>query len=115
VLVDAFDNKAEFEACLRSTQANIDRRAAAGEPVDRNEHASGTVYEPGHRQRAANGRLLTRALRHGVRPGPWMDQLELPRNIAVLRSEDGPGPSRRGWKKRVRRLIPRWLARARLP
>jgi len=53
VLVGAFDNKADFDACLRSVHADIERRRAAGEPVDRNEHASGVVHEPGYHRRAA--------------------------------------------------------------
>jgi hypothetical protein len=107
VIVDAFDNRAEFEAQLESIQRDIDRRKLAGEPVDRNEHASGVVWEPGHRQRAANGRQVLRALRHGVAPGPWLDRLDLPPNIAVY----GPGVAghAQGLVGRARRAIRRWL------
>lgn len=70
VIVDAFDNEAEFLALLESIQADIQRRTAAGDPVDRNEHASGTVYEPGHHRRAATGHLVRRMMEHGVDPAP---------------------------------------------
>lgn len=78
VVVAAFDNEPEFLACLNSVRAEIDRRKSRGEPVDPREHASGTVHEAGYRRRAANEHLLRRALRHGVVPGPWLDELELP-------------------------------------
>lgn len=107
VIVDAFDNRAEFEARLASTQRDIDRRRAAGEPVDRNEHASGIVWEPGHRQKAANARLVLRALHRGVAPGPWVSRLDLPSNISVY----GPGVAgdTQGLVVRARRAVGRWL------
>lgn len=111
VVVAAFDDEGEFEACLKSVQDDIERRRTAGEPVDRNEHASGTVRDPGHHRRAANGRLLERSLRHGVVPGAWVEGLELPRNIAVFRVDDRVGFARR-LVRRLRRLLPPWLGRA---
>ena len=107
VVVAAFDTRREFNACLRAASAEIERRKAAGEQVDPGEHVSGTVHEPGSRRRAANGRLVTRALRHGVPPGPWMDALEMPPNIAVFGAWPGPGRKPRG---RLGRLIRRWRA-----
>jgi hypothetical protein len=86
VLVAAFDNKREFHACIKSVQEEIEGRKSRGEHVDPREHVSGIVHEPGDRRRAANGHLVMRALRHGVRPGPWLDELELPSNIGVMRS-----------------------------
>jgi hypothetical protein len=82
---------------------------AAGEDVDPREHVSGVVYEPGSRRRAANGRLVMRAIRHGVDPGPWIDELEMPTNIAVFRSTAGPGDPPQG---RLGALFRRWRARA---
>jgi hypothetical protein len=70
VVVAAFDNRREYEACLRATSDELRRREAAGEDVDSSEHVSGTVREPGHRQRAANARLLRRAMIRGVGLGP---------------------------------------------
>jgi len=40
----------------------------AGEQVDAIEHASGIVREPGADRLAANGRVLRRAMEHGVDP-----------------------------------------------
>jgi hypothetical protein len=90
VVVAAFDNEREFVACMEGVQAEIMRRREAGEPVDPGEHASGTVHEPGYRRRAANGHLMIRALRHGVVPGPWLDELELPANISIAWGEGPP-------------------------
>jgi len=86
VVVAAFDNAREFEACMESVQAEIRRRRDCGEPVDPREHASGTVYEPGYLRRAANGHLVMRAIRHGV-AGRWIEELELPSNMSVVRAE----------------------------
>jgi len=69
VVVAAFDNQGEFERCLQAVSADIDRRRAAGEPVDAKEYASGITRQAGDDQRAASGRLVTRAIRHGVSPG----------------------------------------------
>jgi hypothetical protein len=41
VLVAAFDNRREFKACMAAIRADIERREAAGEPVDRHEHSTG--------------------------------------------------------------------------
>ncbi|MGH3300475.1 MAG: hypothetical protein ACRDOK_02135 [Streptosporangiaceae bacterium] len=86
VLVAAFDNEREYLACMESVQAEIRRRRDHGEPVDPSEHASGIVHEPGHLRRAANGHLLTRAIRHGA-TGRWIEELELPANMSVVRAE----------------------------
>jgi hypothetical protein len=108
VMVAAFDNQREFERCLQAVSADIDRRRAAGEPVDAKEYASGIIREAGDDQRAANGRLVTRAIGHGVSPGPWMQRLAMPSNIALLRAED----ARPRWRQRVRRLFPPLRRRA---
>ena len=84
MVVAAFDNEPEFLACISGVQAEIRRRREAGEPVDRGEHASGVVHEPGYLRRAANGHLLARAVRHGA-TGPWIDELELPSNVSFVR------------------------------
>jgi hypothetical protein len=89
VVVAAFDNEREFSGCIEDVQAEIRRRREAGEPVDPHEHASGTVHEPGYLRRAANGHLITRAIRHGV-AGRWIDGLELPSNMSVARAERPP-------------------------
>ena len=108
VVVAAFDNKREFEACLRSIQADIDRRQAAGEPVDRNEHATGRIFEPGHLRRAATGHLVRRMIEHGVDPRPWVAEEDLPHNMALF----GPGMAAepvRGPAARLVLLMRRWL------
>jgi hypothetical protein len=91
VVVAAFDNEPEFWAGLQDVQAEISRRRDNGEPADPGEHASGTVYEPGYLPRAANGHLVTRAIRHGA-AGPWILALELPSNTAVFHAERPPAP-----------------------
>ena len=88
VVVAAFDNERESWACMEGVQAEIRRRQEAGEPVDAREHASGRVYEHGYLRRAANGHLLTRAIKHGA-TGRWLQELELPSNISVARRPSG--------------------------
>jgi hypothetical protein len=90
VVVAAFDSRREYNGCFQAASAELERRKAAGEEVDPTEHVSGTVHEPGHRRRAANGRLVMRALGHGVAAGPWLDQLEMPSNMAVFGASAGP-------------------------
>jgi hypothetical protein len=90
VVVAAFDNEREYRACMESVQAEIKARRERGEPVDPGEHASGIVQEPGYLRRAANGHLLSRAIRHGA-TGSWIGELELPSNMSVIRAERPPG------------------------
>jgi hypothetical protein len=85
VVVAAFDNEREFRACMENARAEIGRRRDRGEAVDPREHVSGTVQEPGHSRRAANGRLVMRAIRHGVGVA-WIDDLEMPSSMAVVRA-----------------------------
>jgi hypothetical protein len=106
VVVAAFDSRREFSACLDAVSEEIRRRGAAGGHVDPGEHVSGIVSEPGSRRRAADGRLVMRALSRGVAPGPWMDQLELPSNMAVFGASARPGHR----QARLGRLIRHWLA-----
>jgi hypothetical protein len=89
VVVAAFDNEREFRACMEGVQAEIRRRREAGEPVDPGEHVSGVVHEPGYLRRAANGHLVMRAIRHGV-AGRWIEELELPSNVGVVRAGRPP-------------------------
>lgn len=90
VVVAAVDNEVEFHALIESVEADIRRRRMAGEPVGRNEHASGTVYEPGDRQRAAAGHVLRRMIEHGVAPRTLAEVPQLPSNIALLGPEGLP-------------------------
>ena len=89
VVVAVFDNEPEFRACMASVHAEIGRRQERGEPVDACEHVSGVVHEPGYLRRAANGHLVTRAIRHGA-GGSWIEELELPANMGVVRAERPP-------------------------
>lgn len=77
VVVAAFDNEPEFLACIERVRAGIERRREAGEPVDRGEHASGVVHEPGYLRRAAAEHLMWRAIKHGV-AGRSLEELEPP-------------------------------------
>jgi hypothetical protein len=86
VVVAAFDNEREYRACMDGVQAEIRGRREAGEPVEPGEHTSGVVHEPGYLRRAANGHLVTRAIRHGV-AGRWIEELELPSSMSVVRAE----------------------------
>lgn len=87
VVVAAYDNEGELIAHLESARDDIERRQRDGGPVGSNEHASGVVWEPGHQSKAAYGRFVQRALRHGVDPSPWLDRSRLPSNMWVTASE----------------------------
>jgi len=109
VVVAAFDSRREFEACFRATSEHLEGRRAAGDDVDPREHVSGTVREPGGDKRAADGRLLMRAARRGVPLGPWADELELPSNIGIFRSESSSRA--KADPARLASLISRWRRR----
>jgi hypothetical protein len=89
VVVAAFDNEQEYRACMKRVQAEIKARRERSEPVDPGEHASGIVHEPGYLRRAANGHLLSRAIRHRA-SGSWVGELELPSNMSVIRAQRNP-------------------------
>lgn len=86
VVVAAFDTRVEYFACVESLGQEIARRRERGERVDPREHASGVVHEPGYLRRAANGHLVKRAFKHGA-AGSWIEELELPSNMSVVRVE----------------------------
>jgi hypothetical protein len=88
VVVAAFDTESEFLACMDSVREEIECRRNRGEPVDPHEHASGTVLEPGYRRRAAIGRQMLRAVRHGDN-APLPE--ETPANMSIIRAERPPG------------------------
>lgn len=90
VVVAAFDNEQEFRACMEIVRADIGRRRDSGEPIDPNERASGTVHEPGYLRRAANGHLLSRAIKHGA-AGSWIEELDLPSAMSAVRSQRTTG------------------------
>lgn len=110
VVVAAYDNEREYAARLDAVDAEIRSRREAGHAVDLAEYVSGIVREPGDDQLAANGRLLSNAFKHGVTPGPWLNELELPQNVGVLSAGAPVGP---GLKSRARRGITRWRLRRR--
>jgi hypothetical protein len=113
VVVGVFDNKREYMVGLEKAQAELERRRARGE-ADPREHISGTVREAGDDRRAANGHLLTRAIRHGVAAGKWVEDLELPSNIAVMRHDDATrSPGR--WLRSLQTRFVRWLGRSGRP
>lgn len=87
VVVAAFDNEREFHAYMDVLAAQLRHRQEMGESLDRNEHVSGAVLAPNYRRLQQNGRLLRRAIEHGVLPRGW-EQLELPPNVAILTAGD---------------------------
>lgn len=83
VAVAAYDNEIEYEWALDTLSAEIKRARASGEDVDPQEHASGKILQPGHRARAQNGRLVQRAIEHGVAP-PEIALADLPPGMGVV-------------------------------
>jgi len=92
VVIAAFDNEPEFLVCIGRVRAEIGRRRQRGQDFDPREHASGVVHEPGYLRRTANGHLVSRAFKRGI-AGLRFEELEVPTNMAVFRSEH-PRPSR---------------------
>ena len=60
VIVAAFDNEFEWDACMDATETALRAGWDTSEAVDPREHVSGTVYEPGYRRLQQNGRLRKR-------------------------------------------------------
>jgi hypothetical protein len=104
VVVGAFDNESEYDACLVATDDALRARYDTGEAVDPSEHVSGRLYEPGYRRLQQNGRLLRRAAEHGVWPPNWQD-LELPSNVGIVHV-GRPEKRRRWWRRLFRRTRP---------
>jgi hypothetical protein len=100
VVVAAFDNNEEFEACLEEAAAEIRGRKERGDLADSEEHVSGAFHEPGYDRKQQNARLIKRSIEHGVLPAN-VEQLELPSNFALLRAERAPW-----WRRTVS-----WLRR----
>lgn len=88
VLVSAFDDEQEFEACMRELSSEVEDRRRAG-PGDRREHVTGTVWEPGHLSRAATGHMVRRAIEHGADPSRLLVSGELPHNMTLMTFDDG--------------------------
>ena len=86
-VVAAFDNGCEFERLIDALAAELKRRRIAGDVVDRQEHYTGVVLEPGYRRRQQDGRLLRQAIRHGVIiSDELLAQLDLPSNVGFIRA-----------------------------
>ncbi|MCW2784471.1 MAG: hypothetical protein JWP74_988 [Marmoricola sp.] len=86
VVVAAFDRAREFEREFERLVVELRERRDAGAVTDPQEHITGVVLEPRHRELAQNGRILGRAISHGVVPRN-LDELELPSNVVWLRAE----------------------------
>lgn len=87
VLVSAFDDEQEFDACMHALSGEVEerRRTRSG---DQREHATGTVWEPGHLARAATGHTVRRAIEHGADPSRLLAEGELPDNMALITFDD---------------------------
>ena len=88
IVIAVVDNQREFDRVFEGYAGELQQRRDDGEPVDRREHISGLVLEPGHLARAANGHLVRRAIEHGVYPDR-LRNVELPGNMAVVTADDG--------------------------
>jgi hypothetical protein len=87
LVVAAFDNEREFVRLINKLHRDLQRRRAAGEAVDRSEHYSGVMLEPGYRRRQQNAHLVRRAIQHGATiSDELLERLDLPSNVAILRS-----------------------------
>lgn len=85
VVVAAFDNEAEWERAVDDLGDQLERAKSSGQAIDPREHASGHVREPGSKVRARNGRLVDRAIQHGVAP-PEEALGDLPAGMSVIQA-----------------------------
>jgi hypothetical protein len=96
MVVAAFDNKREYMRMLETLGRELERRRrrSGGDPIDRMEHYTGVVLEPGYRRRQQDERLLQKAIRHGATiSDDFLRGLDLPSNVSVMRSK-GPKQSK---------------------
>jgi hypothetical protein len=105
VVVAVIDSKWEYRAELQRANAALEGRRVRGEDVDPREHITGTIRQPGDDRRAAHGHLLTCAFEHGVRLGDWVDDLDLPGNVGLMRSAEHGSTARS-----LRARLARWLS-----
>jgi hypothetical protein len=84
VLDAAYDNDREMRRHLERIASELARRRAAGERVDRREHATGSVIRPRDRERAATAHLVRRAMAHGVFPKAVLRERGLPSSMVVF-------------------------------
>ena len=84
VIVAAFHNKREFKELMAQEQRTLTRRQEDG--GDPREHLTGTLLQPGDRARARTGRLVRRSMEHGVDAWSFIDEQDLPRNMARYRA-----------------------------
>ncbi|WP_317180931.1 hypothetical protein [Intrasporangium sp.] len=89
---------------MASIRTDIERRATAGEPVDRHEHSLGRIYEPGHLRRAATPIQPQQALPRSMPPhagapeaSTWstrsaasMNDVDTDQHRHTLAGEEGP-------------------------
>jgi hypothetical protein len=79
-LVAAYDNVAEFER-------ELDRAHKTLTGLDRREHWTGTVKEPGHDRRARAAHLVRRCFEHGAQP-PDDALRDLGENVVTASASD---------------------------
>lgn len=91
VVVAAYDNEHEFGEHVQRLTTDLVRQRAAGEVLDAQEHVSGVVLEPHHRELNQNGRLLRRAAEHGSVPRDLV-RIPLPRHVSLFESEQSAPP-----------------------
>lgn len=104
-VVAAFDNKREFLRSIKSLSADLQRRRDAGESGDPREDFTGVTLEPGDRRRQQAGRLLGQAMRHGATlSDAFLDQLELPQGMLLVRQVPGRSNQVHTARPRRRRL-----------
>ena len=90
VVVAAFDDVQEQLRLIDELHAHLKARRETGEPVDPQEHVSGTELEPGYRRLHADARLLRELLVRGGPVSDWAETMDLPRGVSrlVIRDPD---------------------------
>jgi hypothetical protein len=70
VTLAAFDHRNEYDQYVAARDEELRTAKAAGR-AEADERISGTTLESGHRRRAQNQRLVSRAMARGVWPRVW--------------------------------------------
>lgn len=84
VFIAAYDNARERDRHLNVLAADLRRRRRDDPDFDKRENVTGTVYEPGDRQRSANSRLVEGMVGHGVVDLELFGRLDLSESSFIM-------------------------------
>ncbi len=93
LVVVAFDNHQEFETAVSVLANKLEQHRRSDADIDARERISGVVLGAGHQRKQRVGRIVQRAIRHGVTltDETWGQLIsDLPSNVGVIRAVSDP-------------------------